>query len=108
MCNYMVITTHFINKKWELHKRKLNFAPISNHKREAIGKLIEKCMIDWGIGRLFTIIMDNASANEKAVNYLKKKLGNWSWDSLALNDSNLHMRCLAYISNLIMKDGWMR
>ena len=105
MCNYMVITTHFINKKWELHKRILNLTPISNHKGEAIGKLIEKCMIDWGIESLFTIIMDNASANEKTVNYLKKKLGNWSWDLLALNVLYLHMRCLAYITNLIMKDG---
>ena len=37
MCNCMVITTHFINKKWELHKRILSFVPISNHKERSLG-----------------------------------------------------------------------
>lgn len=68
-----------------MYKRILSFAPISNHKGEVIGKFIVKCMIDWSIKSLFTVIVDNASVNEKAVNYLKKKLGNWSWDSLVLN-----------------------
>ena len=33
-------------------------------------------MIDWGIESLFTITVDNVNANEKAINYLKKKLRN--------------------------------
>lgn len=74
----MGITAHFIDKKWELHKRILSFAPISNYKGEVIGKLIKKRIIYWGIESLFTITVDNASTNKKAVNYLKKKLENWN------------------------------
>ena len=48
--------------------------------------------------------MDNASANEKAIDYLKK-LGNWSRESLVLNGLYLHVRCSAHIINLIVKDG---
>lgn len=62
-------------------------------------------MIDWEIESLFTITVDNASANEKTVNYLKKKLRNWSRDLLVLNGSYLHVRCSSHIINLIVKDG---
>ena len=44
--NYMCLTVHFIDKDWKLHKRIINFCPISSHKGEAIGKSIEKCLRD--------------------------------------------------------------
>ncbi|ESR49865.1 hypothetical protein CICLE_v10033650mg [Citrus x clementina] len=62
-------------------------------------------MIDWEIESLFMITIDNVSANEKTVNYLKKKLGNWSWDSLVLNGLYLHVRCSAHKINLIVNDS---
>lgn len=68
----MVITAHFIDAEWVLHKRILSFTPIANHKEDGIRKLIEACLIDWGIERLFTIIVDNASANKVAITYVKK------------------------------------
>ncbi|KAK9174668.1 hypothetical protein WN944_029705 [Citrus x changshan-huyou] len=63
MSNFMVVTAHFIDEEWVLHKRILTFTPISNHKGDGIGKLIKNCLIDWGIEKLFTITVDNASAN---------------------------------------------
>ena len=62
-------------------------------------------MIDWGIESLFTITVDSVNANEKTINYLKKKLRNWCWDLLVLNGSYLHVRCSAHIINLIVKNG---
>ncbi|KAK9222107.1 hypothetical protein WN944_010539 [Citrus x changshan-huyou] len=66
-------------------KRILTFTPISNHKGDGIGKLIKNCLIDWGIEKLFTITVDNASANTLAISYVKKKLVNWSGNSMVLN-----------------------
>ncbi|KAH9702886.1 BED-type domain-containing protein [Citrus sinensis] len=41
LSNYMVITAHFIDAEWVLHKRILSFTPIANNKGDGIGKLIE-------------------------------------------------------------------
>ncbi|KAH9659184.1 BED-type domain-containing protein [Citrus sinensis] len=105
MSNYMVITAHFIDAEWVLHKRILSFTFIANHKGDGIGKLIEACLIDWGIERLFTITVDNASANKVAITYVKKKLANWSVNSMVLNGLYMHVRCSAHIINLIVQDG---
>lgn len=38
----MVISAHFIDGDWNLHKRILNICQIDNHKGDTIGKAIEK------------------------------------------------------------------
>ncbi|KAH9670185.1 BED-type domain-containing protein [Citrus sinensis] len=55
--------------------------------------------------RVFTITVDNASSNELAINYVKKKLKNWSENGLVLDGDFLHMRCCAHILNLIVNEG---
>ncbi|KAK8662750.1 hypothetical protein V6N13_024641 [Hibiscus sabdariffa] len=50
-----------------LQKRIINFCSISAHRRESIAKALKKCIRDWGIERVFTIIVDNASSNGVAV-----------------------------------------
>ncbi|WOL17257.1 zinc finger BED domain-containing protein RICESLEEPER 2-like [Canna indica] len=40
--NYMCIIAHFIDRKWKVQKKILNFCPISSHRGENIGKAIEK------------------------------------------------------------------
>ncbi|KAA0065395.1 zinc finger BED domain-containing protein RICESLEEPER 2-like isoform X3 [Cucumis melo var. makuwa] len=69
----MVITTHFIDDDWNLHKRILNFCQVANHKGDTIGRAIEKCLEGWGIDRLFTVTVDNASSNDVVIAYLVKK-----------------------------------
>lgn len=102
--SYMCLTAHFIDKDWILHKRIINFCVISSHKGEAIGKALEACMIEWGVGRVCTITVDNASANDVAIAYVKKKLSKKS-GALILGGEFLHMRCCAHIINLIVRDG---
>ena len=89
----------------DLYKRILSFTPITNHKGDGIEKLIETCLIDWGIERLFTITVDNASANNVAITYVKKKLANWSMNSMVFNGLYMHVRCSTHIINLIVQDG---
>ena len=67
------LTTHFIDNDRKINKRILNFCPISSHRGEAIEKSTEKCLRDWGIDQVFTITIDNASSNDVAIAYLKKK-----------------------------------
>ena len=101
--NYMCLTAHFIDNDWKLHKKIINFCQISSHKGEAIAKLIEKCLLSWGIDKVFSITLDNASANDVAVNALKIKFGNKNGS--ILNGRYMHMRCVAHIVNLIVNDG---
>ncbi|KAI3892716.1 hypothetical protein MKX03_020767, partial [Papaver bracteatum] len=63
--NYMVVTSHFIDDQWKLHKRSICFCLITSHGGEHIGRTLEKCLIEWGLERVFTITLDNASANKK-------------------------------------------
>ncbi|KAM3378794.1 hypothetical protein P3S68_011207 [Capsicum galapagoense] len=44
------------------------------HKGETIGSAIESCLLDWGIENLFTVTLDNASANDVAITHLKEGL----------------------------------
>ena len=101
----MVFTAHFIDEEWVLHKRILTFTPISNQKGDDIRKLIENYLIDTGIEKFFTITVDNASANTLAIANVKKKLANWSGNSMVLNGLYMHVRCSAPIINLIVQDG---
>uniref|UniRef100_A0A803M668 Zinc finger BED domain-containing protein RICESLEEPER 2-like n=1 Tax=Chenopodium quinoa TaxID=63459 RepID=A0A803M668_CHEQI len=76
---------------------------IWNRKREAIGKAVEACLEYWGIDdKLFTVTVDNASSNDVACAHLSRMVRRTG----CINDGkNLHVRCIAYIINLIVWDG---
>ncbi|XP_068336483.1 zinc finger BED domain-containing protein RICESLEEPER 2-like [Pyrus communis] len=103
--NYMVITAHFIDSNWKLHKRILNFCVIANHKGNSIGKLLEVCLLEWGLENVLTITVDNASSNKVAVEYLKTKMCHWQNSRMILKGKHMHVRCCAHIVNLIVQDG---
>jgi len=60
-------------------------------------------LADWGIENVFTIAVDNASANNTAIKYMQRVL-NESKGCVAEGEY-LHMRCFAHIINLIVGDG---
>ncbi|KAF7841566.1 zinc finger BED domain-containing protein RICESLEEPER 1-like [Senna tora] len=101
--NYMCLTAHFIDENWRLQKRIINYCIIENHRGDTIGKAIEKCLLGWGIEKVFSITVDNASSNDTAVAYLKKRLKNWN--GLVCDGDYLHVRCCAHILNLVVNDG---
>ncbi|KAL0724593.1 hypothetical protein Bca4012_039192 [Brassica carinata] len=100
---YMCLTAHFIDSEWRLHKKIINFCQISSHSGEMIGKTIEKCLLFWGIDKVFTITVDNTSSNDLGVRYMRRSLG--SRGGCVLDGEFLHMRCGAHILGLIVKDG---
>ncbi|KAG8491347.1 hypothetical protein CXB51_014524 [Gossypium anomalum] len=74
-----------------------------SHKSESIGMVIEKCLLNWGIDKLFTVTVDNVSSNDIAIGYLRKKFN--PRGGLVQNGKYLHIRCMAHIVNLIVVEG---
>ncbi|KAK2382543.1 zinc finger BED domain-containing protein RICESLEEPER [Trifolium repens] len=102
--NYMCVTGHFIDEKWELQKNILGFELFSNHRGDTIGKALEKCMKDWGTTKVCTVTVDNASSNNVALSYLIRNMSAWNGNTL-LKGEYMHLRCCAHILNLIVSDG---
>ncbi|XP_017613690.1 zinc finger BED domain-containing protein RICESLEEPER 1-like [Gossypium arboreum] len=65
--------------------------------------VIEKCLLNWGIDKLFTITVDHASSNDVAIGYLRKKFN--PRGGLVQNGKYLRMRCMTHIVNLIVVEG---
>lgn len=75
---------------------------MSGHKREDIGKDIERCLVDWGLEKAFSITVDNPSADDGAVSYMRRAM-NDARTSIA-EGQYIHMRCAAHVINLIVLD----
>ncbi|CAD6262098.1 unnamed protein product [Miscanthus lutarioriparius] len=101
--NYMCVTAHFIDNDWKLHKKIIGFFLVEGHRGEDIGKSLENCLAAWGIDKFFTITVNNDSANNDAIKYMRRVL-NESNGSIAKGEY-LHMRCAAHIVNLIVSEG---
>ncbi|XP_012851801.1 PREDICTED: zinc finger BED domain-containing protein RICESLEEPER 2-like [Erythranthe guttata] len=70
---YMVITGHWIDQSWILQKRTLNFVHLPPPRRGLdIANAVWRCLEEWGIdSKVHTISVDNASANDTAIDNLK-------------------------------------
>ena len=88
-----------------MQRKILSFSQITSHKGELIRKEVEIVLHDWGINRVLTITIDNASANDLAVKYVKRKLKSWQVDGILFGYKFLHLRCCAHIINLIAGEG---
>ncbi|KAG6499326.1 hypothetical protein ZIOFF_039090 [Zingiber officinale] len=103
---YMVITGHWIDSSWKLNKRVLNFFNIPPPRGgPQISDTLLKCARTWEIeNKIYTVSVDNASANDAAIKYMKEdflKINN----NLICEGKLFHVRCCAHILNLIAQDG---
>ena len=78
--NYVCITAHFIDNEWKLHKKVVVFVPISSYRGEFIAKVLEKSLLEWSQKNIFTVTLDNASSNDTAMSFFKRKLLSWGSD----------------------------
>ncbi|KAL9147291.1 hypothetical protein ABFS82_13G164100 [Erythranthe guttata] len=101
--NYMAITAHFLDDDWNLHKRIISFSQIANHSGDTISKALEQCLCDWGVVKVFAIVVDNASANTKALDIFKERLARSK--GLVFRGTYLHVRCCCHVLNLIVQSG---
>ena len=103
--NYMCLIAHWIDDDWILQKHILNFCEIKDNRGESIAKQIEDYLFQWSIDKVFTITVDNASANDSAITILKKRFKSWDGFAIVCDGEFLHMRCAAHILNLVVSEG---
>lgn len=99
----MCLTNYWIASEWNLHQRILNFYLVSNHKGKIVSKMVETCLLDWGIDHIFIITVDNLSSNDGPVRYLRKKTKDWR-DNISEYEF-IHVRCCAHIVKLVVNEG---
>jgi hypothetical protein len=102
---YICLIAHFIDKNWALSKRVLNFSFMPPpHNDVSLAEKICSLLEEWGIDKnIFSITLDNASANDLCVVNLKPKLN--MKKALPCDGELFHMRFCAHILNLIVQDG---
>ncbi|XP_050918766.1 zinc finger BED domain-containing protein RICESLEEPER 2-like [Lathyrus oleraceus] len=102
---YMVLTGHFIDADWVLHKRILSFVHVPPPRRGVyIADAIFKCLKDWGIeNKIFSVSVDNAHYNDGCLKELKVLI--LRHRKLVLDGKLFHVRCCAHILNLLVQDG---
>ncbi|KAL5789171.1 hypothetical protein ACOSQ2_004059 [Xanthoceras sorbifolium] len=104
-CSLLCPTFEVPSRRTILQKLILSITQIGDYRGDSIGRSIENILIEWGIERVFIITVDNATANTTAVQYLIRKLNSWHVDGTILGGRFLHVRCCAYILNLIVNNG---
>ena len=101
----MVITAHFIDDRWKLRKFIIGFKHVADHKGATICSVLIECMAEWGITKVFTITVDNATANTNALKLFRDAYNALGPEFLVLGGECLHLRGSAHIINLVVRDG---
>jgi hypothetical protein len=102
---YICLTAHFVDENWKLVSCVLNFCRMKPpHTGIALETALFDCLKQWGIDKkIFSITLDNASANDNMKDHLKNHLRVQS--NLMGNGEFFHVRCSAHILNLIVQEG---
>ncbi|CAH9102645.1 unnamed protein product [Cuscuta europaea] len=102
---YACLTCHYISEDWELKKKIIAFGAIPYpHDGETLFRFISDILLEWNLDKkLSSVVVDNASANDSMIKYLKL----WLLDKslIHLGGDLFHVRCSAHILNLIVQDG---
>ncbi|XP_047978749.1 zinc finger BED domain-containing protein RICESLEEPER 2-like [Salvia hispanica] len=102
---YISLTCHFIDEDRVLQKFVLNFSLMpSPHTGAALSNKLFSMLCDWGIeNKVFSLTLDNASANDLSVELLLTQMN--VNNSLLSNGEFFHIRCCAHIVNLVVQVG---
>ena len=86
-----------------MNKRILSFRLVENHKGETLGKVVEMCLLDWGIDKILIITVDNATSNSGLISFIQNQTKHRK--ATILGHKYLHLRCSAHILKLIVHEG---
>ncbi|KAG7656520.1 Ribonuclease H-like superfamily [Arabidopsis suecica] len=73
---YITLTAHYVDESWTLNSKILSFCDIPPpHTGDALATKIHECLKEWRIEEnIFTLTLDNASANDTMQEILKERL----------------------------------
>jgi len=97
--SYMIATTHFVDANWELRKMIIGFKHICDHKGRTSCDTHLACLVEWSTKKVFCITVDNAITKFKTE--MVQQNGS---DASVLKGAYLHLRCIAHILNLVVKE----
>ncbi|XP_012704471.1 zinc finger BED domain-containing protein RICESLEEPER 1-like [Setaria italica] len=98
---YLCVTAHLIDEEFELHKKIITFKKISfPYTSYAVQDRIASCLMEWElIDQLFTLTLDNASVNNRAVKDMHDALG----VRMFFKGGHLHVKCATHVLNIIVQ-----
>ncbi|CAD5312077.1 unnamed protein product [Arabidopsis thaliana] len=101
--SYICLTAHYVDVDGVLKTKILSFCAFPPpHSGVVIAMKLSELLKDWGIEKkVFTLTVDNASANDIMQSILKRKLQK----HLVCSGEFFHVRCSTHILNLIVQDG---
>jgi hypothetical protein len=102
--DYISVVAHYVNADWVLEKRVIGMRLIDvSHNGANIADRVKTVIADFGLtDKVFSITLDNASANTNAMNILSPQFSRY------VGSLFLHQRCACHIINLIVKSGLKR
>ncbi|XP_022032825.1 zinc finger BED domain-containing protein RICESLEEPER 1-like [Helianthus annuus] len=103
--HYMVVTCHFVDSDFDIHKCILSFVDVPPpYSGVHIYDCLFKCLKDWNIEmKVATLTVDNAKTNDVVARKLMDNLN--LQKKLPLDGKLFHVRCCAHILNLLVQDG---
>jgi hypothetical protein len=103
--SYICITAHYIDDSWKLQKRVLSFRVIEwPHAGEVVFQAIMGVAREYNLkndleDKIISISFDNASNNNKAIEYFFRSL------SPIMDGALFHQKCACHVLNLTVKAG---
>ena len=103
--SYMVVTAHFVDDTWQLRRLIIGFKHVCDHRGQTIADVLLECLAEWAIQKVFTITVDNTTANTSALRKFQSEFILLGDEALVMDDNYMHLRCAAHIINLVVRDG---
>lgn len=99
---FICLTVHFIDNDWCLQKKAISFSFMPPpHDGISIFDKLQSLLAEWNLdSKVFSFTLDNASANNVAVDFLRNHLNLCS--GLLCSGEFFHICCTAHIINLIV------
>jgi len=97
---YLGVTAHYIDEEFELHKKIIAFKQISfPHNLFVVQDGITACLMEWDlVDRVFTVTLDNANMNKRAIRDLRAALG----AQMFFKGELIHVICAALVLNIMV------
>ena len=116
--DYISVVAHYVTTDWELQKKVIGLRLIEvKHTGENIAEKVACVIEEFGLlDKVFSVTLDNASSNAKAMETLTPMFAGYLGSEPAPTPSDpnkvkyhlVHQRCACHIINLIVKSGLKR